>query len=360
MPILSRYLLRLFLPSFALCLGVFTVVLLMNTFMKLFSLAIAKGISPLWIAACFASLMPYFLSMSVPMAFLVSMLLALGQLGERGELLALRASGFSFREMTAPFFLLAAALSGGLLYINHRASPDGFHAFREQQAQAAQQIAKLELRSDSFVRLGPWRLYTRVADPQTGRVTDAYLVKAGVQNGARVSAPRGSVSLVKGHGVVLELEDGDLQLPNRDLHKLTTASFKRYRLQVPLSGGASRRAPDMQELDSPTLRSRINDPSTTPEHRHEYAVEIAVRSAGAASPFVFFWLGAPLGMDVGRMGRARGFIASLLVLFAFYGLMAVGIGLGRRYENLAELAPWTADAAGLIAGLWLSKRAAAA
>ena len=49
MSILPRYLMRTFLPLFGLCLALFTGVLLMNTFLKLFSLAVTKGISLVWI-----------------------------------------------------------------------------------------------------------------------------------------------------------------------------------------------------------------------------------------------------------------------------------------------------------------------
>src|SRR3989304_5927759 len=115
MPILPRYFLRVFLPVFLLCLAVFAGVLLMNHFLKLFNLAVMKGISPLWIASCFARLLPFVLSVALPMAYLVALLITLGRLSESGEVLALRASGFSFREITWPFLAVGALLSAFLL-----------------------------------------------------------------------------------------------------------------------------------------------------------------------------------------------------------------------------------------------------
>jgi lipopolysaccharide export LptBFGC system permease protein LptF len=132
--ILPRYLLRTFVPLFVLCLVLFTAVLLMNSFLKLFSLAVTKGISLVWILDCFARLLPYFMSLTVPMAFLVAMLMALGQLSERGEVMALRSSGFSFREMTWPLLALSVILSGLLLWVNHKVSPEGLHSFRKRQS----------------------------------------------------------------------------------------------------------------------------------------------------------------------------------------------------------------------------------
>ena len=61
-----------------------------------------------------------------------------------------------------------------------------------------------------------------------------------------------------------------------------------------------------------------------------------------------------------KLGGARAdFVASLGVMFAFYGLLVVGISLGRRHDLLAPTAPWLADILGLAMGAWLTRRAAA-
>jgi len=81
-----------------------------------------------------------------------------------------------------------------------------------------------------------------------------------------------------------------------------------------------------------------------------------VRSASAVSPFVFFFLAAPLGLQMQKHSKGLGFAFSLAILFFFYGLLAVGIGVGRRNEHLSHVAPWLADAAGLACGLAMTRR----
>jgi lipopolysaccharide export LptBFGC system permease protein LptF len=360
MPILSRYMLRQFAPVFGLALTVFAGVLLMNHFLRLFNMAVMKGISPLWIAGCFARLLPFICSLAVPMSFLVAMLLALGQLSETGEITALRASGFSFAEMCWPFLAVGVILSALLLYVNHKAAPEGFHSFRNQYLEAARQIARVDLEPGSFVSLGPWKLYAKEVDGKTGRLSGVYLVRAeATKQAVRVNAARGTLSLERGKGVALTLEDGDLQLPNPDPSRFTSGTFKSYRVEVPLTGAAAARDLDIQEMNTSTLRRKIRDAATTPQHRLEYLVEIAVRSAGALTPFVFFWIAAPLGMTMGRHSRGLSFAASLGILFGFYGLLAVGIGMGRRDEHLSSVAPWAADAAALAVGVYLTRKSMA-
>jgi len=359
-PILSRYFLRLFLPTFFLCLAVFTGVLLMNQFLKLFNLAVMKGISPLWIAACFARLLPFICSLAIPMAYLVALLLVLGQLSESGEIMALRASGFSLFEMTWPFLAIGGILSGLLLYLNHKASPEGFHSFKNQYAAAARQLARVDIEPQSFMTLGQWKLYAHSADRETGELEGVYLVRAeGDERGSefRIEAAHGHLLVEKGKDVALELYDGDFQTANPDPEKYTSGAFKKYRLEVPLTGGpAEQRDPDIPELNSRKLAAAAKDPATTPEHRIEYLVELAVRSASAVSPFVFFFLAAPLGLQMQKHSKGLGFAFSLAILFFFYGLLAVGIGVGRRNEHLSHVAPWLADAAGLACGLAMTRR----
>jgi len=355
MPILPRYFLRIFLPVFALCLALLSGVLLMNHFLRIFNMAVMKGISPLWIAGCFTRLLPFVLSLAVPMAFLVALLITLGQLSEGGEITALRASGFSFAEMTWPFLAVALALSGLLLYLNHKASPEGFHSFRNRYDAAAGQLARVEIEPRSLLRLGPWRLFAQKADAPTGRLEGVYLVRQDASGGIRISARRGRLGLVEGKAAALELEDGELQLPNQDPERFTSGRFRRYRVEVPLSGARAQRVPDMQELSSLRLKALLRESGTSPQHRVEYAVELALRSSAALSPFVFFWVAAPLGLWMGRYSRGMGFALSLAILFGFYALIALGVSLGRQHASLAGSAPWLADSAGLVLGAVLTR-----
>ena len=356
MRILTRYLLRTYLPTFLLALGVFLFVLLMQYFLRLFNLALIKGISFFWILGCFARLLPYFLSLALPMAFLVALLMTLGGLCESGEVMAMRASGFSFNEILAPFFLLALSLSGLLLYINHKASPEGFQSFRNAYSQASERVARVRLEPRTFFPLGDWRFYAEEVGPN-GEVSGVRLVKLrGQYQRLRIWAKDGRAIIEPGRGVSLELRSGSLQWPNDLPDSLTTASFGTYRLFVPFVDYKKvHRDPDLQELNTRSLREILRKGVLEPARQREYATEAALRSAGAVAPFALFWIACPLGLRLERRSRALGFAFSLLTMFAFYGLLALGVGLGRRSLGLSAWGPWIPDAASLIAGLplWL-------
>lgn len=359
MPILPRYLLRLFLPTFGAGLLLFLGVLVMQQFLRLFTLAVMKGLPVWWIMDCFARLLPSFASLAVPMAFLVAAMVTLGALADSGETMALRASGFSYHEIVRPFLWTAVVLSAVLLLINHKSGPEGFRSFRKRTSEAAQKMAKIELRPRVFTPVGPWRLYAREADDATGRMEGVYLVNPDRNKPVRVNAQRGQLSLEPGRGVSLLLEDGQLQLPNADPEHYTTGRFERYRLFMPLQEAAAPRELDLQEMTSRQLMERAADPKLPQEKRLELLVEKAARSAGALSPFVFFFVAAPLGMGLKRRARGADFAASLGVMFVYYALLVVGISVGRRHDLLAPTAPFLGDVVGLLAGVWLTRRVAA-
>jgi lipopolysaccharide export system permease protein len=359
MPILPRYIIRQFLPVFGAGLALFLGVLLMNQFLRLFTLAVMKGLPLWWILSCFARILPSFASLAVPMAFLVAAMVTLGQLADAGEVMALRSSGFSFFQIARPFLWMGVALSLLLLLINHRAGPAGFHSFRKRTSEAAQKLAKIELRPRAFTPVGPWRLYSREANNAAGTMEGVYLVRTGRVDPIRVTAARGTISLEPGVGLELNLEDGQLQLPNADPTRYTSGRFERYSVFLPVVEPAEPRDPDLQEMTTRELRAAQAGTGLSRDKRLEYEVEAASRSAGALSPFVFFWIAAPLGLGLKRRARGADFAASLGVMFAYYGLLVVGISVGRRHDILAGTAPWMGDAIGLMIGAWLTRRAAA-
>ncbi len=356
MRLLPRYLLRGFLPSFAMAAVVMTSVLMMGYFIRLFNLAILKGIPMTWILRCFSLLLPYLLSLSLPMAYLVGLMLCLGHLSEDGELLALRASGFGYREVLAPFFVVSLALCASLLALNHRVSPDGLRSFKNRFSAALAQVSELDPEPRAFMELGDWKLFAEDVDKSRAALRGVRLFRQG-PNALQVSARGGRYSVKRGEGITLELEDGELSRANpKDPARAMVAQFRRYRVLIPTGAQAAmRRSPDIQERNTPELRRMLASGALADRDVRETRTEIALRSAIAVSPFVFFWIGCPLGMRFEKRGRARGFTASLMILFGYYGLTMLGMGLGRRYDALAG-APWGADLACLTAGVVLVRR----
>jgi lipopolysaccharide export system permease protein len=104
---LDRYILRLVLPPFMLALLVFTFMLQMQPLQNVAEPFIARGVPFVVILRIFIALLPQALAITIPMAFLLGLLIAFGRLSADSEWVALQACGVSLPRLLRPVGVLA-------------------------------------------------------------------------------------------------------------------------------------------------------------------------------------------------------------------------------------------------------------
>src|SRR5262245_13354534 len=104
-----RYVLKEVLGPVFLGLMVYVLVFLMNALFQLAELAIKKDITLDIVLRLLLYLMPRVLEMTLPMAALLGILIGVGRLSADSEVIALRASGVSYRRIFVPVLVLATA-----------------------------------------------------------------------------------------------------------------------------------------------------------------------------------------------------------------------------------------------------------
>src|SRR5574340_988055 len=90
---LHRYIFKEITVPFLLGMATFTSVLLMGRLLKLADLVVAKGVPLASILRMVFYLLPYFCLVTIPMAFLLAVLLAFGRLSADSEVTAMKACG---------------------------------------------------------------------------------------------------------------------------------------------------------------------------------------------------------------------------------------------------------------------------
>jgi lipopolysaccharide export system permease protein len=116
---------------------IFTFVLLMGRILKLVELVINKGIPVGEVVKLFGYLLPSFLVITIPLAFLLGVLLGFSRLSADSETIAMKASGISLYGMLKPVLALAVVASLVTAYLTLQAGPSGNSAFRTQVFQIA-------------------------------------------------------------------------------------------------------------------------------------------------------------------------------------------------------------------------------
>ncbi len=122
--ILAKYILREHIAPFLYSLFVITFLFLVDFLIRILSSILSKGLDWRVVLEIVALNMAWMLALSIPMAVLVSALMAFGRLSADNETTALRALGISPLKAMVPVLLTAALLTAGLIWFNDRVLPD--------------------------------------------------------------------------------------------------------------------------------------------------------------------------------------------------------------------------------------------
>ena len=129
---LTRYLISEILPPFFFGLMAFTFILLIGRILKLIELVITRGVPLVQTAKLFSLILPTFLELTVPMAFLLAILLGLGRLSSDQELLAMKASGISPTQILWPLSSVAMMIAIITLLLTMFARPAANSAIKKE------------------------------------------------------------------------------------------------------------------------------------------------------------------------------------------------------------------------------------
>ena len=128
---LDRYVLRETLAPFALALLVLTFILIIPFIIAQAETMIAKGVPWLTVAQVMGTLLPQALGLTIPMALLVALLVALGRLSGDREVVAMLACGLSPLRLLRPALVLGIVAWAATSWVMLWAIPDANQTFRE-------------------------------------------------------------------------------------------------------------------------------------------------------------------------------------------------------------------------------------
>ncbi|HDS05718.1 MAG TPA: LptF/LptG family permease, partial [Deltaproteobacteria bacterium] len=100
--IIFRYIFKEIAIAFFMILFVLTFVLLMGKILQVMDLMVNKGVSFFSIAKIIIFLLPSFLTLTIPVALLIAILITVGKFSADNEITALKASGVSLLQIFYP------------------------------------------------------------------------------------------------------------------------------------------------------------------------------------------------------------------------------------------------------------------
>ncbi|MEI6207535.1 MAG: LPS export ABC transporter permease LptF [Desulfuromonadales bacterium] len=357
--ILSFYIIREIASLFLLGIAVFTLILLMGRLIKLTELVVSRGVPLADVSRMILYLMPSFLVFTIPMAFLLAVLLAFGRLSADNEITVIKASGISLMQIMPPVLLCALlaammTLAAGLVGV-----PWGNSAFKELSFKVLKLNVSATIHEKVFWDEIPGMvLYTEHYDEQR-HALQGVIIHDGRNPGRPMTifARDGIISGGSGRQALrLSLLSGSIHAAGKgDEYRLVT--FGEYVLTVGAQGGVAALARNEQDMNADELQSRIADKSTPVQTRLKMLSELHGRYAFPCASLVFAFMAVPLGIRNRRSGKSAGFSISLGILLVYYLMLSLLRTLAERGDIPPFIALWLPNVVFLCIGWYLLRMA---
>jgi len=362
--LVSRSVLREIWPPFLLGFAAYTFILLIRTILFLADFAVRRSAPFAEVARLVVLSLPWIVVLTLPMAFLLGVLIGMGRLASDSELTALRSCGVGPGALYRPVLGAAVGLSIGVLVIYTVLLPPANVALERSMARvAATSIVNVVApRTFREPRPGILFFFDRVAPD--GRSFDGVFLKLGDE-----PEPPNRVIVARNGSLTLEGDRLWLDLHGSVVHEVDPEDPSRYRTsrnasQRLLLAGDLGNAPGARVTTEPGVRSQTlselwrtarREPASSPRARLAW-VEIHKKFAVSFACLAFALVGVPFSESLRRGGRGSGFAVSLLVIVVYYVLLTSGETWAQEGRLSPAVAMWLPNGALLVVGVLAALR----
>ncbi len=368
MRIFDRYVIREVALPLLLSLLLLTFLLIIPPFLKQGYPIIAKGVDAWIVGKVVVTLLPQALSISIPMAVLLGLLIAFGRLSGDREFVAMQACGVSIYQLLRPIVPIALVSTAATAYVMIVARPDANQAFREIIFKEVAQRVENNIRPRVlFTEFPDHVLYVREVDTASHVMRDVFFADTSKGGVTTLSFAReGRFIIDRVHKLVqLQLTRGTQHvMQTSDPDQYQTTEFDQLNLsldaQTVFKQAPARNAP---EMSIPELRQMIaRTPGTDPDSLHlrtEAQIMLQYNFAIPSACCVLALVALALGVSNRKDGMLASFAIGFIVVFTYYVLLfgARAAAMGGRLSG--NIAPWISPAVigivGIVLTIWRAR-----
>ena len=309
---------------------VFTFVMILGRLLKLAELVINQGVPVGQILTLFAYLMPTFLVITIPLGFLLGVLLGFTRLSSDNEILALKSTGISLYRLVRPVLLCGLGAAALTALATTVIAPVCKQLFRSQIFEIALSQANIKLQprtfNDDFEGLA---IYANGVDEQTGTMQGIMIADERSGNApAIIFAHSGRIIPDRNQmAVTLRLNDGSIHRKplgqKEDTYQLV--AFSSYDINLSLGQQLPSKENRYRKPSEYGLRELLvaRQAAQAGAERTGFDIELQRRLILPLAPLIFALVGVPLGIQSNRSGRGSGFSLALAVFLIYYMLLSL-------------------------------------
>ncbi|HOD54480.1 MAG TPA: LptF/LptG family permease [Candidatus Cloacimonadota bacterium] len=404
MKILERYFFWESIKPFLVSLIVITFVMMLDRLIDLLNIIIEKQLDILTIISLFSLSLPFIMALSVPLAVLTSSIMTFGRMSVDQELTAAKACGVNVHKKLIHLYVLALLLAGGMAYFNDFILPETNHTLKNLMIKVTYRKPINAIKPGTFTVLDNISIYAREAIGNELRGIIIYN-RENSSFPTTITAKSGTIKIENNASQVrVDLYNGEMHEKDpKDQNKYQVRYFKKYSMvrsdlgfEMDNSPTAYRgdremtsqqvremiadRMKDAERLDKELkplrenlqkLPKNLEDKDIYMEHKkitnmlnlkqaekdevektiRMYQVEIQKKYALAFACFIFFMIGAPIGMMTKSSGIGMAFSVSAIIFLIFYVMIVGGEQLGDKGILSPIFSMWLPNIIFFIIGL---------
>jgi lipopolysaccharide export system permease protein len=299
---------------------------------------------------------PILLGYTLPIACLITVILALGHMSAENEILAMRASGIHLLRLLAPLTVVGIAFCLVTYLLNDRIIPESFDAQTRILQETGNQDPSSMLEAGSFInafdkyilfiyRIEGDHLYgVRIYAPSPNKPTRTIIA----QQGEFVHVP-GKDQLM------LKLTDGTSDEPDpgnsNNFYKL---NFQQSFITMDLSKKKARTEKKSREMTLQELSSKIESIQKMSIDASPLITEYQRRLAWSLSPLVFILLGFPFAAITNRRAKSANLLYALLFAAPYFILSLACQGMASQNILNPVLLMWIPDGLALALAIFFN------
>ena len=342
---LARSLFLQLIPPFLLATFILTFILSMDTVYKLINLIVSRGVPVESVLVMLLYRLPQFLSVTLPIAVVIAVVVVLVRLSNDLELTAMGASGLSPWQLTVPiaiFGLLATIMDLGItLWMQ----PAGYSAYEEEtlrllRSQTAKTIRPGVLNYDFPGKV----LYVESKSPNE-ELEGIFISDTEFHPGSMVSLSSTGQLLIREReqDILLKLRQGTMHFGNNE-GGYRTMDFEKFQYQFrppQLDGSPTRKVWGVSTMDLIQAEGNFG------EQARQRELQLRLTTPFACLAFALAAL--TIGIVDPRRGRSNAYLQALALIIIHYILWSFSKELTIGKEPMKAVILWVPP---IMIGLW--------
>jgi lipopolysaccharide export system permease protein len=341
-------------------LGLVVLVLLQQA-VRLADLIIKQGVSPLTIAPILALALPALVVTVLPVCSLMAPAITYSRLATDSELLALRATGYSFYQLLTPILGLGIFMGVATTVLVLEVIPHANFLARQLIFEAVSTSLQLRIREGVFQSPLPGLvIYVERIDDKNGQLEGVLIADNRTPEATTIFASEAEIFPdFAGMRVIVKMRNGSL-LRREGEQDLQQATFERYSFVIEVGNpwdGAELSRKRVREMTLAEIWQQVQMLKDSGGSHLRALVEWHKRVALPVSCFVLVFVGAPVGGLNRRTGRLGAFAISAGSLLLYYILVTAGSSLAETGAISPTLGVWAPNVLAVAAAVYLVRRA---